>query len=162
MAEEKKLSKTAQAREDGKNCKRFKEKCYEILMMKFLEYSIDMRTSNKIHIQITNTNKYFSVKRYGQYLNIAIFTSGDIDITVNEFCHEEHKERIFEFTTDLYKQEKFYDQFASLLDWLLPLGFNECEFDMHTIRAYVDVEKGLIKSYESLMDDMKKSRSEED
>ena len=74
MAEEKKLSKTAQAREDGKNRKRFKEKCYEILMTKFLEYSIDMRTSNKIHIQITNTNKYFSVKRYGQYLHIAIFT----------------------------------------------------------------------------------------
>ena len=80
MAEEKKLSKTAQAREDAKNRRHFKEKCYEILMTKMLENSIDMRTSNKIQIQITNTNRYFSVRRYGQYLNIAIFTSGDIDM----------------------------------------------------------------------------------
>ena len=156
MAEEKKLSKTAQAREDGKNRKRFKEKCYEILMTKFLEYSIDMRTSNKIHIQITNTNKYFSVKRYGQYLNIAIFTSGDIDITVNELCHEEHKERIFEFTTDLYKQEKFYEKFASTLEWLLPLGFGEIDFDMHTYMDYVEGTHDLISAYESLMEDRKR------
>ena len=36
MAEEKKLSKTAQAREDAKNRRHFKEKCYEILMTKML------------------------------------------------------------------------------------------------------------------------------
>ena len=156
MAEEKKLSKTAQAREDAKNRRHFKEKCYEILMTKMLENSIDMRTSNKIQIQITNTNRYFSVRRYGQYLNIAIFTSGDIDVTVNEACHIEHKQRVFEFTTDLYKQERFYDEFTTMLDWLLPLGFGESDIDMHTFMDYVEGSGDVIKAYESLMEDRKK------
>ena len=111
MAEEKKLSKTAQAREDAKNRRHFKEKCYEILMTKMLE---------------------------------------------NEACHIEHKQRVFEFTTDLYKQERFYDEFSTMLDWLLPLGFGESDIDMHTFMDYVEGSGDVIKAYESLMEDRKK------
>lgn len=102
------------------------------------------------------TNRYFSVRRYGQYMNIAIFTSGDIDVTVNEACHIEHKQRVFEFTTDLYKQERFYDEFSTMLDWLLPLGFGESDIDMHTFMDYVEGSGDVIKAYESLMEDRKK------
>ena len=102
------------------------------------------------------TNRYFSVRRYGQYMNIAIFTSGDIDVTVNEACHIEHKQRVFEFTTDLHKQERFYDEFSTMLDWLLPLGFGESDIDMHTFMDYVEGSGDVIKAYESLMEDRKK------
>ena len=85
----------------------FIEKCYEIVMKEVLKESKNHYRSTRVQVTIKNYNRYITILRYGQKLCISLFTSGDIDIKVGETCHKEHRERIFEYSTDPFEKERF-------------------------------------------------------
>ena len=133
----------------------FIEKCYEIVMKEVLKESKNHYRSTRVQVTIENYNRYITILRYGQKLCISLFTSGDIDIKVGETCHKEHRERIFEYSTDPFEKERFLDAFKKILKWLMPFGFDEGPVDMHTYMDYICDGHGVVEAYDLLMQDLK-------
>ena len=136
----------------------FIEKCYEIVMKEAIKESKCTQKSVRVQAATKNYNRYINILRYGQKMCICIFRSGDIDIKLGEMCHAEHRERIFEYTTDPFEKEKFLDAFKNILKWLMPFGFGEGIVDMHTYMDYVSGGTGIVEAYDLLMQDIKRMR----
>lgn len=151
---DKKLSKSALERELQKNRKHFKEECYKICMKILVEHSILVLSKFDIKVQLKNSNRYISIKRYGAYLNIAIFTSGDIDITLDEMMHGEYKERIFEFTTDTDEQNCFYDRFSFMLDFLFNYFFELGDSSFQDYMDYISKTSDIKKAHDMYFDEL--------
>lgn len=131
----------------------FIEKCYEAVCKEILKNTRELRKTNQIQIIIKNYNRYINFLKYGQKMCIALFTSGDIDIKVGEFCHSDYKERIFEYDPDPAVQEEFLKRFKGILKWLVPAAIGE-GFDMHVFMDYISWNKGgLERCYEDMVKD---------
>ncbi|SDI77382.1 hypothetical protein SAMN05421493_12712 [Pseudobutyrivibrio sp. 49] len=69
----------------------------------------------KMTITVNNYNHYIRFSAHCQGFAICIYTSGDIDIHMKEFCHGEYTERIFEYSPDKEVQAKFLDYLEDTL-----------------------------------------------
>lgn len=133
----------------------FIEKCYEMVMKEVLKNTKQLRKSTRLQVMTKNYNKYIIILKYGQKLCISLFTSGDIDVKLGEICHSEHKERIFEYSTDPLERQHFLERFREILKWLIPFGFGEGIVDMHTYMDYLH-GIGIVEAYELVKEDWKR------
>lgn len=47
------------------------------------------RRQLKVELFAKNNNRYFNLQRYCESLSVKIYQSGEIDVTLKEFCHDD-------------------------------------------------------------------------
>lgn len=61
--------------------------------------------NTEVRLKATNRNRYFTIHRHCQDLKILIYVTGDIDIVLHEFCHQDTEVRLVHYN-DVEKDPK--------------------------------------------------------
>lgn len=92
---------------------------FEILMEAYIGSLGRCSSGQKVTITIKSYNRYIKFSGFREYFDICLYKSGDIDIKMREWCHEDYLDRIYEFADDRAQQEAFLqklrDRFAKQL-----------------------------------------------
>ena len=135
--------------EDKKAKATFINAVFMAVMMNISEQTIGVRKKNQITVKLDGNNRYINLSRYGQKLSFTIYTSGDIDIQISEFCHADYKERIFEYTSDEEKQVEFIAWLQNVLEWIIK-GFCDDDISWHVYADYLRDFEDFEEAYETM------------
>ena len=72
-----------------------------------------------INLNAANTNRYFSISRFGQSLIVKIFRSGDIDVCLKEFCHDNVQFRVISYEKAVLDADEALEHFKADISLLL-------------------------------------------
>ena len=53
--------------------------------------------NTEVRLKATNRNRYFTIHRHCEDLKILIYVTGDIDIVLHEFCHQDTVVRLIHY-----------------------------------------------------------------
>lgn len=147
---EKKISKAEQRKLDSANKKEFIGKVFQTALNALGERTVGVTGGTKVQIVFTNHNRYIHLNAYGRATSILIYRDGNVDLKLTEAFHSPHEERIFEFTLDKTEQENFLKHFSEMLNWLIPVSFENCAYDFHTFMDYVSGSTSVDAAYETI------------
>lgn len=83
---------------------------FTILMEAYTRMIGRCASGQKMTITMKSYNRYIRFSGFREYFDICLYKSGDIDIKMDEYCHDKYVERIFEFTENRSEQNAFLDK----------------------------------------------------
>ncbi|RKM63020.1 hypothetical protein D6856_02545 [Butyrivibrio sp. XB500-5] len=83
---------------------------FTILMEAYTKMIGRCASGQKMTITMKSYNRYIRFSGFREYFDICLYKSGDIDIKMDEYCHDKYVERIFEFTENRSEQNAFLDK----------------------------------------------------
>ncbi len=72
-----------------------------------------------INLNAANTNRYFNISRFGQSIVVKIFRSGDIDVCLKEFCHDNVQFRVISYENAVLDANDALEHFRADITLLL-------------------------------------------
>lgn len=83
---------------------------FTILMEAYTRMIGRCASGQKMTITMKSYNRYIRFSGFREYFDICLYKSGDIDIKMDEYCHDKYVERIYEFTENRSEQNAFLDK----------------------------------------------------
>ena len=159
---EKKMTKAEQKRMELATRHTFIVDAFDIFMKTYPKVLGDSRNSSKMTITVNNYNHYIRFSAHCQGFAICIYTSGDIDVHMKEFCHGEYTERIFEYSPDKNVQAKFLDY---LEETLAPIILEVALEEVAPYHYFMDLlygENHFLEAYDFFKKENEKLAQEEE
>lgn len=114
-----------------------------------------MQTHSKLDFKVrfNGNNRYIHFSVYGFKMNVLIYTGGQVVIQVEEMCHANFEQQIYEYTESLEEQEACLTRLENIMEFMVPLFTGEGIVDPHTFMDYVkddleDAYKRVVKDWE--------------
>ena len=85
-------------------------KAFTILMEAYVRMIGRTSSGQKLTITLKSYNRYIRFQGFREYFDICLYKSGDIDIKMDECCHDKYVERIYEFTENRSEQNAFLEK----------------------------------------------------
>lgn len=123
---------------------------YEAVLVSIPALTRDSRTKVQIRMTHANYNRYVRFHIYGQDMAILIYGDGNVAIELKEVFHSAHTEQLFEYDTEIEKQETFIEKFKELLSCLIKVFMGMDILDFHSYMDYVSVEKNASVAYQKM------------
>ena len=99
------------------------------------------RKKFEVRIVHQNYNRYVRFHSYGQDMAFQIFGDGNIAIEMKEACHSNHVEQLFEYDTDIEKQNAFIKELSEMARCLIRVFIGSDFESFHTYMDYVSDEQ---------------------
>ncbi len=77
---------------------------FTILMEAYIRMIGRCASGQKMTITMKSYNRYIRFSGFREYFDICLYKSGDIDIKMDEYCHDKYVERIYEYTESRSEQ----------------------------------------------------------
>lgn len=109
----------------------------------------------KIEVRIVhqNYNRYVRFHAYGKDMAFQIFGDGNIAIELREALHSDHTEQIFDYNTDIEKQDAFIAELAEMAPCLIRVFIDNDAMDFHSYMDYVSDGLTAFAAYKQMMDE---------
>lgn len=111
-----------------------------IILMEAYIRSLGKRPlGQKITITMKSYNRYIKFQGFRESFDICLYKSGDIDIKMDESCHDKYIERIFEYTDNRSEQNAFLDKLRNgLADEIMEVA----TYKLINYHAFMDMLHG--------------------
>ena len=111
------------------------------------------RKKFEVRIVHQNYNRYVRFHSYGQDMVFQIFGDGNIAIEMKEACHSNHVEQLFEYDTDIEKQDAFIKELSELARCLIRVFIDSDFENFHTYMDYVSDEQKAFEAYKQMKEE---------
>lgn len=91
------MSKAEEKRKAAKARRDFITTAAQIVMNVVISYIADSQKQLTVKLTAKTLNRYISLHRYGEELQVKLYRSGDFDVTLKEFCHGDITIRLVEY-----------------------------------------------------------------
>lgn len=126
---------------------------YATVLSCIAEQSKAVRASVQIRLTHQRLNRYVRFHAYGKDMNIQIFGDGNVAIELKEALHNEHREQLFEYTSETEVQDAFLAALREMVSWLIPVFLDLAIHDYHTYMDYVSDAKGVEEAYRQMVEE---------
>ena len=82
-----------------------------------------------------------------------IFGDGNIAIEMKEACHSNHTEQLFEYDTDITKQDAFIKELSEMARCLIRVFIDSDFENFHTYMDYVSDEQKAFEAYKRMKEE---------
>lgn len=128
----------------------------------------DVTAKNTLHthskldfkVRFNGNNRYVHFSVYGFKMNVLIYAGGQVVIQVEEMCHTNFEQQIYEYTESLEEQEACLTKLKNIMEFMVPLFTGEGIVDPHTFMDYV--KDDLEDAYKRVVKDWEKNEEEEE
>lgn len=131
----------------------FIEAVYELVLRQVFEGTKDNASKLKITIKHQNHNRYIHFSMYAQAMEIKIFTDGNVEMVLEEFCHEKHVEQVFLYDKEPEKQQKFLKHFEVLLLQVILEFLQKGALGWHGFMDFVGWEGNIEKAIATMKEE---------
>lgn len=130
------MSKTEEKKQATKAKHEFITNAAQIVMITAIEFMTGSAKTITLKLTAKNRNRYVSLHQYGCDLLVKIYKSGDIDVTLKEFCHADISFRLVEYVEAAPNLEAAFQRFGDDITLLLEdFIVHDC---WHELMDYMD------------------------
>lgn len=119
-------------RSEEETIKKYIDSAYEVILNCILDIVKGDIKSLDIKVKYKMMSRRIHLHMNGRDLILLITKEGHIDLELKEASHEIHKERLYEYSEDLYNQNDFLDLFEEYLTDLIEVFLDKDEYNFHT------------------------------
>lgn len=152
-------TKAELAREEARRKREFYAKLLGVVMEATAEHTTHMQSKLDFKVRFTGRNRYIHFSVYGFKMNVLIYTGGQVVIQLEEMCHGEYEQQIYEYTDSTEEQEVCLARLKEIMNFMIPLFTGDGIVDPHTFMDYVDDD--LEDAYRRVLLDWDKHDDEE-
>ena len=131
-------TKAELAREEERRKREFYAKLLGVVMEATAEHTTNMQSKLDFKVRFTGRNRYIHFSVYGFKMNVLLYTKGQVVIQLEEMCHGEYEQQIYEYTDSLEEQEACLIRLKEIMNFMVPLFTGDSIVDPHTFMDYVD------------------------
>lgn len=131
----------------------FISKTVDVVLQSLVEQTKENRKKLQVRIDFTNYNRYIRCHIYGKDIAILIYGDGNVGVELKEFCHDDYAEQLFDYDSDIEKQEDFLNKLEKMLYWMIPIFLDKKEYDFHTYMDYVFRKENIYDAYNFMVED---------
>ena len=147
---EKKVTKAEMKKLETQKLREFTYSLYAQAMEAAVKGTENERGKIQVQVSGTNYNRYVRFSGYGKSCVILIYKNGNVGVKLDEMFHDLFETTIFEYVSDEVIQQAFKEQFAEMLEWLVPTFYESLGYDYHAFMDFIDWEKDLFKAHERI------------
>lgn len=147
---EKKVTKAEMKKLETRKLREFTHSLYVQAMEAAVKSTENERGKIQVRVSGTNYNRYVRFSGYGKSCVILIYKNGNVGVKLDEMFRDLFETTIFEYTSDEVIQQAFQEQFAEMLEWLIPTFYENLGYDYHAFMDFIDWEKDLFKAHERI------------
>ena len=147
---EKKVTKAEMKKLETQKLREFTYSLYAQAMEAAVKGTENERGKIQVQVSGTNYNRYVRFSGYGKSCVILIYKNGNVGVKLDEMFHDLFETTIFEYVSDEVIQQAFKEQFAEMLEWLVPTFYENLGYDYHAFMDFIDWEKDLFKAHERI------------
>ena len=153
-------TKAELAREEARRKREFYAKLLGVVMEATAEYTTHMQSKLDFKVRFTGRNRYIHFSVYGFKMNVLIYTKGQVVIQLEEMCHGEYEQQIYEYTDSTEEQEACLAKLKEIMGFMIPLFTGDSIVDPHTFMDYVNDD--LETAYKNVLQDWDKDNNFEE
>lgn len=113
------MSKAEEKKQATKAKHEFIANAAQLVMITAIELMTGSAKTITIKLTAKNRNRYICLHQYGCDLLVRIYKSGDIDVTLKEFCHDNVSFRLVEYVQAAPNLEVAFQRFGDDITLLL-------------------------------------------
>lgn len=147
---EKKVTKAGMKKLETQKLREFTYSLYAQAMEAAVKGTENERGKIQVQVFGTNYNRYVRFSGYGKSCVILIYKNGNVGVKLDKMFHDLFETTIFEYVSDEVIQQAFKEQFAEMLEWLVPTFYENLGYDYHAFMDFIDWEKDLFKAHERI------------
>lgn len=147
---EKKVTKAEMKKLETQKLREFTYSLYAQVMEAAVKGTENERGKIQVQVSGTNYNRYVRFSGCGKSCVILIYKNGNVGVKLDEMFHGLFETTIFEYASDEVIQKAFKEQFAEMLEWLIPTFYENLDYDYHAFMDFIDWEKDLFKAHERI------------
>ena len=151
---EKKVTKAEMKKLETQKLREFTHSLYGQAMEAAVKGTENERGKIQVQVSGTNYNRYVHFSSYGKSCVILIYKNGNVGVKLDEMFHGLFETTIFEYASDEVTQEAFKEQFAEMLEWLIPTFYENLGYDYHTFMDYISDKQDLMEAHKAIKEEI--------
>lgn len=153
-------TKSELAREEARRKREFYAKLLGVVLDAIVKHTTHMQSKLDFKVRFTGRNRYIHFSVYGFKMNVLIYTKGQVVIQLEEMCHGEYEQQIYEYTDSVEEQEACLVRLKEIMDFMIPLFTGDGIVDPHTFMDYL--KEDLEDAYRKVQKDWKRYEEDEE